>query len=171
MLSVGAWSRGHGWLLRGMVETMRWLPAEHPGRETIPPLLVQVLEALAPLQDADGMWHAMLHRPWSDSAAETTGTGLIGYAIARAVADGYLPSEPWVPVAEQAIAGVCAAVDEQGIVHGACVGPGTLFDHGEDLYLHKPIEPDDPHGAPCALYASLGAQLLHASRSHARRHT
>jgi rhamnogalacturonyl hydrolase YesR len=159
-LSPGAWSRGHGWLLRGCAETLRWLPADHRGAHTLRSILQETVETLAPLQDADGMWHVLLHRPWSDSEAETSGTGLIAYAIARAIAEGHLPRDRWSDVAARAIIGVCARVDQDGTVHGACVTPGLLFDNSESLYLHKPIAPGDEHGPPCVLYACLGARLL-----------
>jgi hypothetical protein len=159
-LCPGAWSRGHGWLLRGVVETLRWLPEDHPGRETLRLLFVETLEALLPLQDDEGVWHVLLHRRWSDSEPETSGTSLIAYAIARGVADGHLPADPWVGVAERAIAAVCSRVDSRGVVQGTCCTPGLLFDDGESLYLRQPIAPDDPHGAPCVLYACLGERLL-----------
>lgn len=159
-LSPGAWSRGHGWLLRGIVETLRWLPADHSRQQELTEMLAQTLDALAPLQDDQGMWHTLLHRPEADSEPETSGTALIAYAIARAAADDHPVVERYIPLAERAIAAVCARVDPQGVVHGACCTPGLLFDDGESLYLHRATEPDDPHGAPTVLYACLGAELL-----------
>lgn len=160
-LCPGAWSRGHGWLLRGIIETLRWLPEGHPGRETLHAIMRQTLEALAPLQDAEGMWHVLLHRPWTESAPETSGTALIAYALARGMSDnGHLPRDRWAGVAERAIAAVCARVDRDGVVHGACRTPGLLFDDSESLYLRQPIEPDDPHGVPSVLYACLADRLL-----------
>lgn len=156
----GAWSRGHGWLLRGLTAVLHHLPPAHPQRSELRIMLEDVLVNLRPRQSSTGMWHVLLHRPWSDSAPETSGTALIAWAIARAVVDGHLDAATWQPVAQRAIAAVCARVDEAGIVHGACRGPGLLFDDGEALYLRQSIAPDDPHGAPCVLFACLGAQLL-----------
>lgn len=159
-LSPGAWSRGHGWLLRGMANTLRWLPPEHPGRPPLQALLLQTLETLAPLQDDQGMWHVLLHRPWSDSEPETSGTAFIAHAIARAITDTHLPTDPWTKIAEAAITGVCAQVDEHGTIHNVCSSPGLMWDEDELRYLHQPLPPGDPHGPPTVLYACLGAQLL-----------
>jgi unsaturated rhamnogalacturonyl hydrolase len=150
-LSPGAWSRGHGWVVRGLAETLRWLPHDHPGRPALRTLLVQTLESLAPLQDADGMWHTMLDRPWDDSEAEASGTSLIAYGIARAVTDGDLPGDPWADVAARAVAAVCARAREQEIViHHVDTTPGLGWD---EAHLRLPT----------VLYACLGAALLNGS--------
>jgi unsaturated rhamnogalacturonyl hydrolase len=161
-VSPGAWSRGHGWVVRGLVETLRWLPDDHPGRPALRTLLVETLEALVPRQDAEGMWHVLIDRPWDDSEAETSGTSLIAYGIARAVTNGDLPGDPWAGVAAKAIDAVCARVDARGIVHGVCGSPGLLWDEDELRYLRRPLPPGDSHGRPTVLYACLGARLLAA---------
>lgn len=159
-LCPGAWSRGHGWLLRGLAETLRWMPPSHAAQPPLREILRETLTALHPLQDDEGMWHTLLHRPYEDSAPETSGTALIAYAAARAIADGHVSANPWSGMIRKAVQAVCARVDEVGIVRDACRGPGLLFDDSEALYLRRPNEPDDPHGAPCALYACLGAYVM-----------
>ncbi|MFW5845737.1 MAG: glycoside hydrolase family 88 protein [Planctomycetota bacterium] len=161
-LSPGAWSRGHGWLLRGLTAVLHHMPATHPRRAALTDMLVDCLVHLRDRQDAEGMWHVLLHRPHAESPPETSGTALIGWSIARAIHDGLIDAAAWTEVARQAIDAVCDRVDAAGVVHGACRGPGLLFDDGEELYRGRPIAPDDPHGAPCALFACLGAQLLAA---------
>jgi rhamnogalacturonyl hydrolase YesR len=158
--SPGGWSRGHGWLLRGLSETLHWLPRMHPRRAELQALLVETVQTLAPLQDDEGMWHVLLHRPCVESAPETSGTGLMAHAIALAVAGGDLPAQPWTDIARRAIAAVCRQVGPGGAVAGACVTPGLLLDDSEELYLHKSPPPDDHHGLPAVLYACLGERLL-----------
>jgi hypothetical protein len=158
--SPGAWSRGHGWLLRGIVETLRWLPTDHGGRSEVRRLLVDVLDALAPRRDPEGMWHTLVHRPLDDSAPETSGTALIAYGIARAVVLGEIDAKRWTPVVRQAISAVRRRIGPDGVIAGACVGPGLLLDDSEQHYLRTPIAPDDPHGPPCVIYGLLGARLL-----------
>lgn len=164
-VSPGAWSRGHGWVVRGLVETLRWLPDDHPGRAPLRSLLEQTLESLAPRQDAEGMWHVLVHRGWDESEAETSGTSLIAYGIARAVANGDLRRDPWAEVAMKAIEAVHHRVDERGVVHAVCSSPGLLWDEDELRYLRRPLPPGDSHGRPTVLYALLGAQLLAADRA------
>ena len=149
-VSPGLWAREHGWMVRGLAETLRWLPPDHPGRLDLQSLLVQALEALAPRQGPDGMWHVRLDRSWDDSEPQTSGTALIAYGVARAVADGNLPGDPWTDVAARAIGAVCVAAAEQEIViHRVDTTPGLGWDEAE-LRL------------PTVLYACLGAMLLPA---------
>lgn len=159
-LCEGAWSRGHGWLLRGLADTLRWMPRDHPRREALVDILLSVAEALKRIQLPDGRWPVLLHLPPSESAPETSGTALIGYGLARALANGDIDRDSWQEMTLRAINAACGQVDEQGMVHGACRGPGTLFPEGVSLYLHKEIAPDDPHGRPCVLYAAIGGILL-----------
>lgn len=158
-LCPGAWSRGHGWLLRGMVETARWLPSDHDGRAQLGTLIEETLRALLPLRDEGGLWHTMLHRPPEDSDLETSGTALIAYSIGRAIAEGLI-DDTWRQVCVTSAAAVRDQIDDGGVVHRACVGPGLLFDDGESLYLHKENQPDEPHGPSTALYALLASRLI-----------
>lgn len=159
-LCHGAWSRGHGWLIRGLAETLRWLPEKHHKRSQLIEILESVASALEPIQLPEGRWPVLLHREPDESAAETSGSALIGYGLARAIHDGHLRSDRWRKMAERTIRSCCNQVDAAGIVHGACKGPGTLFTEGVSLYLGKSIEPNDHHGAPCVLYGALGGLLL-----------
>lgn len=106
------------------------------------------------------MWRVLLHRSHDESEAETSGTALIAYAVARAVALGIRRAAEWSDVAVRGARAVCRRVDADGIVHGACKGPGLLFDGSEANYLRRPLPLDDPHGLPTALYGCLGGELV-----------
>jgi rhamnogalacturonyl hydrolase YesR len=152
VFSPGAWSRGHGWLLRGLVDGARVLP---PGdlREALREVIAEVVAALLPLQDEAGCWRALLTRP---SAPEISGTALIAGALARAAHAGLVPAEPALVAAQRALPTVLAQIDAAGVVHGVCPGPGPLST--EEPWLAPSFLPDDPHGPLAVL--DLAAALL-----------
>jgi rhamnogalacturonyl hydrolase YesR len=157
-LSPGAWSRGHGWLIRGMVASLEVLPPGSPEFRELHGYLVELCEALLARQDAGGMWHQLLHLPFEESFPETSGTALVCHALATALWEGFLEGDALRDAVLRAYRGVASHVDAQGVVHGACRGPGPL--HSVDGYVRTPAAPDDPHGAPAVLFACAGVTRL-----------
>lgn len=159
-VSEGAWSRGHGWLVRGLVESLRCMPRGAAAYGELQALLAEVAGALLRVQAADGMWHAVLSEPAGCSPAESSGTGMIAYALARAVADGALPRDTYAPAVQRAWAGLAACVAEDGTVLHACPGPGPLRPEHMAQYRVKDFAPGEAHGAGALLLAGAGAALL-----------
>jgi rhamnogalacturonyl hydrolase YesR len=54
------WSRGEGWVMGGIAQTLDFIPADDPQRPFYIQQLREMAAAVAKLQDADGMWHAGL---------------------------------------------------------------------------------------------------------------
>ncbi len=157
-LSPGAWSRGQGWLMHGLTDALRWLPAESEAAQALQTALSELAAALLERQDAQGMWHQLVHLPPTQSYPESSGTALISYALARAVHEGWLPAEPYAASARQAFAALRAYVGPEGEVHGTCRGPGPLA--SLDGYRDTPPPDTDPHGPPALLWALAGEILL-----------
>lgn len=61
--SACRWARGNGWALHGLVDTLEALPSAHPARAEVADLANGLLGALAPLQDASGLWRTVLDDP------------------------------------------------------------------------------------------------------------
>jgi rhamnogalacturonyl hydrolase YesR len=158
VLSPGAWSRGHGWLVRGMVAALAALPADSRWAAELRSYLAELIGALVARQDADGMWHQLLHLPLEESCPESSGTGLICHALAEAATEGWCDIESTRSTAVRAFNGLAHHVDDEGIVHDACRGPGPL--RSIDGYKRTPAAPDDPHGAPAVLFACAGITSL-----------
>lgn len=158
LLSPGAWSRGHGWLIMGMVESLKFLPAGGEHRRELAQYLAELVEALERVQDADGMWHALLHRPAAESPPESSGTALISYCIAAACRLGILDSK-YLTTAKRGFDALRQFVEPDGRVLNACPGPGPLV--SEDGYLNVPgFPPDNEHGPFAMLLACVGDILV-----------
>jgi unsaturated rhamnogalacturonyl hydrolase len=61
--SACRWARGNGWALHGLVDTLEALPSTHPARAEVAGLTHGLLGALAPRQDASGLWRTVLDDP------------------------------------------------------------------------------------------------------------
>ena len=159
-LSPGAWSRGHGWLIRGMVDAICELPAGSPQQKELEKYLTELADALIAVQDADGMWHQLLHRPHADSYAEASGTGLICYNFCKAIANGFLTDEKYRTSALLAFSGLQKKVNDEGVILNVCPGPGPLRD--EETYVNNPGHTEDGkgHGPMAVIFACTGIMMI-----------
>ena len=160
-LSPGAWSRGHGWLIRGMVESLCSLPKDSSYYVEMQRYLRELADALLRVQDANGMWHQLLHLPFDRSYPESSGTGLICYNLAKAFHEGLLTDAGYRIAALRAFEGLREYITDDGAVLGACEGPGLLRSVAK--YWNTPAKPDDSHGPPALLFACAGRILLEKS--------
>jgi unsaturated rhamnogalacturonyl hydrolase len=90
------------------------------------------VNALASLQNKDGMWHTLLNDP--DSYVETSATAAFAYGILKAVRKGYLP-EIYRATGAKAWQAVIGQIDEYGIVRNVSYGTGM----GRTLQAYKDI--------------------------------
>jgi hypothetical protein len=157
-LSPGAWSRGHGWLMRGMVESLAGMPPDSAEYKELRGYLRELADALLAVQDNEGMWHQLLDKPFEDSFPETSGTAMISYNLARAWKLGALPEDRYRAAAVRSFEAVARRVGEDGRISGTCKAPGPL--RSINGYLRTPGEPDDPHGHFAALFACAGISLI-----------
>ncbi len=156
-VSIDTWGRGNGWALIGLAELIRCLPQDHPRRTAMIARLERLLVALQPLQAPSGMWRQNLTTP--DAYEETSGTGLILYALALGLREGWLPQR-FRPMADRAWLGIAAMVDEQGAVHGTCIGTAGNTDSPVDFWLTRPTRVDDVHSFGPVLLAAVEMELL-----------
>lgn len=109
------WARGNGWVVAGLAEVLKSLPAND--RRYSPfygQLLADMCRRLAELQCADGTWHASLLDAEAYPAPETSGTGLIMYAMAYGINRGILPADEFLPVVEKGWRALVGSVDTEG---------------------------------------------------------
>lgn len=109
------WGRGNGWVIGGLAEILKTLPADDSEyRHFYLQLFKEISERLAGLQNKDGFWHASLLDPASYPSPETSATGFIVYGLAYGVNQGYLPADKYLPVIEKGWAALCSAVESDG---------------------------------------------------------
>ncbi|MDR7544885.1 MAG: glycoside hydrolase family 88 protein [Armatimonadota bacterium] len=115
------WGRGNGWALLGLVDLLRFLPADHAGGEWLRSVVRRQLHALLRLQDPSGHWHTVLDRP--DTYLETSVAAMMAWAVPQAVRLGLAGPETsgqQAPLAAAARAydAALSALDAQGNLTG-----------------------------------------------------
>ena len=112
-LNEDHWSRGNGWAALALAE----LIMELPDNTEIIRLYTGLMEACRKVQDEHGLWHQEMTRP--DSYTETSGSGLILYAIGRGLERGFLP-ETYREVFLKGLRGMLGFIALDGSVYHAC---------------------------------------------------
>ncbi len=157
-LSPSAWSRGQGWILRGLVSTMVYLPEGSSYQNRVKKLLIPFVDALIDHQNESGFWHQLVDRPFEDSNQETSGTAFIAWYLALAIDNGFLDNEKYRHSAEKAIKAVKTQIQPDGTILNGCYGPGPIISI-EKYYQTEGIE-NEPHLFGTTLFALAGELLL-----------
>lgn len=109
------WGRGNGWVIGGLAEILKTLPADDKEfRPFYLDLYKEFSERLSGLQGNDGYWHASLLDPDSYPSPETSATGFIVYGLAYGINHGYLPADKYLPVVRKGWEALVAAVEPDG---------------------------------------------------------
>jgi rhamnogalacturonyl hydrolase YesR len=73
------WARGNGWALTGMLDTIRELPHDHPGRPELEQRVERLLKGLEFVQHTSGLWHTILED--DESYLEASLAAMVAFAI------------------------------------------------------------------------------------------
>lgn len=88
VLSQDHWSRGNGWGILALTELVQYLPIDDPRRAGAEKMFTSLALACLRYQDAQGVWHQEMTD--EKSYVETSGTGLILYALGVGLEKGLL---------------------------------------------------------------------------------
>lgn len=131
------WGRGNGWVIGGIARTLDALPAEHARKSDYVALFRQMADRLAGLQTEDGYWRSSLLAPARHETPETSAAGLIVFALAWGVNNGYLDEAKFRPVIERGWHGLVRAVHPDGKlgwVQQVASAPGSARYEDTQLY-------------------------------------
>ena len=144
------WSRGNGFAVLGLTETLTYLPEDHPDRDAVLAMYRRGLEGMRRIQEPSGMYPEALDVP--GSYHEFTSTCMAGYAMALGLRRGWL-DDSFRESLRMAWQGVSERVEDNGDVVDACISTGVQ----EDLraYLHRPavVGFDDRSGSMALWFA------------------
>jgi hypothetical protein len=120
------WSRGNGWSLVALARAAEALDGPYTGGRydqvlatgELREMLRASAESLLARQTADGGWGAYLSKPEECPVAETSGTALLTFFLARGINEGWLDREVYQPVVLRAVGVLLRRVDAQGNVSG-----------------------------------------------------
>lgn len=108
------WSRGNGWGVAGLLETLEYLPDDHPERGTVREVLRTAVDTVVDLQDRSGFWHLQLDDP--TTALESSGTAIYAYTFKRGIDHGVLDETRYGEAANRAMDALTGVVNEEGAV-------------------------------------------------------
>lgn len=129
------WSRGNGWIVLSLTNTIAALPATDPHRAQYIGLLQTMFAKLRATQQPGGYWTANVDHPSDFPAPESSGTSFFTYGMAKGIQMGYLDAKTYTPVVQQAWKWLrTKALHSDGVV-GYVQGPSSQPSQ------HQPISP------------------------------
>jgi rhamnogalacturonyl hydrolase YesR len=128
------WSRGNGWAIAAMAQTLQTLPGgaifDTQVQVKYSQMLKTMAAALKPLQGSDGLWKSNLLNSSQFPQGETSGTALIAYALAYGIQIGYIDYATYLPVLLKAWTGLTNSLASNGFLRFCQppgVGPGAPY--------------------------------------------
>jgi unsaturated rhamnogalacturonyl hydrolase len=158
--STDHWGRGTGWGILGLAELVDALPAGHPARPDAETRLLDLATALVNYQTAGGLWRQEI--PSEEAWEETSGTGLIVYAMALGIRAGVLDADTFLEPVKRGILGLTHfSVNSDYSTEGSCPGtlcPGDGTPHAY-VTLRRP-EHDEVHSFSAIILAMAAAGIV-----------
>ena len=121
-LDEAAWGRGNGFPALGLAMILSDLPADHPQQRELLSLYQNHMNALAKHQDYTGAWHQVIDH--EESYRELSCTCMVTFAMVRGVQRGWLDSEKFTPIIQQAWHAIRTRVASDGTLVDVCTGTG-----------------------------------------------
>jgi unsaturated rhamnogalacturonyl hydrolase len=146
------WSRGNGWVVAALVRTMSGLPKNDPHYNEYLQDYKDMLQALLPIQRADGFWNVSLHDSTNYGGKELSGTALFVYGMAWGINNKLIDRKTYLPVVIKAWnAMVKDCVHPDGML-GFVQGTGKEPKDGQPVGFNNTPDFED-YGLGCFLLA------------------
>ena len=153
------WSRGNGFAALGYAEALTYLPEDHPTRGTLLQRHRHHLDALLRVQQPWGTFGELVDLP--GAWGELTSTSMIGYALARGLRLGWLPSDDasgYAAGLQACWRAVSERIDQDGGVVDGCISTGVMPDTRAYLNRTAVNGHDDRTGSLALWFACEMAQ-------------
>jgi rhamnogalacturonyl hydrolase YesR len=147
------WGRGNGWVAVTLTEILQLLAKDARWDKTLE-IYQEFARGIAAVQDPDGMWHQVLNDP--HSYEETSCTAMFVLSLQRGIHNGWLDASYEAVVQRGWEALLRTAIDDEGNIHGVCMGSGCSMD--AEYFARIPTHCNDDHGTGIILMAA--AELL-----------
>lgn len=147
-LSEAAWGRGNAFPALGLAWTLAEFPAQHPEFSRMVRAFQDHIAALAPFQDANGMWREVVDQ--RGSYPEYSATAMIATAMLIGIKHGWLDQPTYRPRVDLAWRAVLARTGADGRLMDVCESTGKQKSAKD--YLHRAAILDrDPRGGAMGL--------------------
>ena len=180
--SPNFWSRSIGWYAMAIVDSLRWFPAGHPKIAPLTEVLTRVADGVVRWQDPKtGLWWQVTNEGGrKGNYLEASASSMFVYALAKAVNEGYLPREQYLPAILKGYAGLVRTlvktepdgrISLEQICQSAGLGfrnsAGVVRDGSFGYYIGEPVVANDPKGTGPFIMAGIEVQKLLAGGSRA----
>jgi unsaturated rhamnogalacturonyl hydrolase len=159
-MSPEVWGRATGWLLMALVDVLEDLPPSHPGYPRLVALLKEAAGGAVAAQDPrTALWFQVMDKgSLPENWPETSGSGMLVYALRKGVAAGHLGADA-ERAARNAWNTLARALGDdhpagRPVVRGAVEGMSVQKDFAG--YVSRRRLDDSPHGL-CALLLAAAA--------------
>lgn len=169
-LSPHVWGRAVGWLSMALIDTLDYLPAEHPRAARLAAMFHDLIGAVAVAQDSSGLWFQVMDCPnKAGNYREESASAMFAYALFKGMRTGLLDRVDFGATADRALGGLVSrflSKDDSGALHvnGICkvagLGGEPYRDGSFAYYIGEPVVSDDYKGLGpfiLALCEALGA--------------
>jgi rhamnogalacturonyl hydrolase YesR/beta-xylosidase/lysophospholipase L1-like esterase len=168
--SPAFWGRAMGWYAMGLVDSLDYIPVDHPRRHELIDILNRFAEAIVKVQDPKtGVWWQVVDQPGRErNYLESSASTMFAYVLLKASRLGYLDPR-YAAIGRRAYDGVVKqfiTVDESGLANinqaVAVVGlggdpnaEGRYRDGTYDYYVSEKTRSNDPKAVGPFILASL----------------
>jgi unsaturated rhamnogalacturonyl hydrolase len=165
-LSSNFWGRAVGWWVMAQVDTLDFLPKDHPGRAEIIAILKKTADGIVRWQDKEtGLWWQVMDQGGrKGNYLEATCSAMFVYSLTKAVNRGYLSHE-YVPTILKGYTGIIddlIKTDGGGLISltkcCSVAGLGYGRDGSYEYYLREPVIDNDLKGVGPFILAGIELQ-------------
>ncbi len=114
------WGRANGWIAAALAEVLTDLPPAHPQYRRIMAGYQRMMPTALAYQSPEGLWRQLLDKP--ELWLETSSTGMLTFAMATGVRNGWLDANRYGPAVRRAWLALTNELDEQGNIANVSVG-------------------------------------------------
>ncbi|WP_320129142.1 glycoside hydrolase family 88 protein [uncultured Sphaerochaeta sp.] len=172
-LSPHFWGRALGWFCMAILDTLDFLPMDHPERENLYEIMNSLIPAFLKVQGKKGMWYQVLDKgDMAGNYEETSCTSMFCYTLFKAVRLGIV-RDPAMRETCLAKAGLAMEdmkttylrKDDQGQLHlgGICsvagLGGNPYRDGSFRYYIQEKVVEDDFKGVGPFLLACIEEEM------------
>ncbi len=163
--SPNFWGRSVGWYAMAIVDTLEFMPKNHPQRAAILGVLDRLAAAISGAQDPmKGVWWQVLDAPKkSKNYLEASASSMFVYALAKAARNGWIDAKKYAPVATRGYRGILSefvevsdkgTLDLKNVCKVAGLGGNPYRDGTYEYYTTTEVVKNDPKGIGAFILAS-----------------
>ncbi|MBN1180777.1 MAG: glycoside hydrolase family 88 protein [Bacteroidales bacterium] len=160
------WGRGLGWYAMALTDILDYIPANYPGRDSVIAIINRLAVAIAKVQDEEtGTWWQVLNYPNREgNYLEGSATAMFIYFYLKAIKNGYIDKDTYMPIAEKAYKGMIEHLikvepDGRIIITPVCAGAGLggnpYRDGTYEYYINERKRDNDPKATGPFIMASI----------------